>query len=369
MLNQDATIGRKPSHAIIYVKKNENKVRIRFISVKSREVDTLKRFFSGVQPSGNLTIGNYLGAIKQFVELQHEPDAEAFYCVVDMHAITVAQDPEELRRRTREIAQIYLACGVDPKQATVFIQSHVKEHAELGWLLQCASYMGELNRMTQFKDKAEGKANVNVGLFTYPILMAADILLYDTTHVPVGNDQKQHIELTRDIAERFNNKYGDTFVIPEPKIQEFGARIMALDEPTKKMSKSAESEASRIAILETPDVFKKKIMRAVTDTENSIAFDETNKPGISNLLTIYSMFADESIESLVERYQGQGYGTLKKDLVEVVTEQLSKIQQRFNEYNDVAELDKILRSGAEKASVIAEQTCNRVKDAMGLLRI
>ncbi len=326
----------------------------------------MKRLFSGVQPSGNLTIGNYLGAIKQFVELQHA--AEAFYCVVDLHALTVPQDPDELRKRSREIAQLYLACGVDPNKATIFIQSHVKEHAELGWLLQCVANMGELGRMTQFKDKSEGKTSVNVGLFTYPVLMAADILLYDATHVPVGEDQKQHIELTRDIAERFNGRFGETFVIPEPHIQEFGARIMALDNPEKKMSKSAESEASRIAILEAPEVFKKKIMRAVTDTDNEIRYDEENKPGISNLLTIYSLFADESIESLVKRYAGQGYGTLKKDLVEVLTDKLGRIQKRFNELNDHAELDRILRDGAEKARAIAEQTMNRVKDAMGLVR-
>lgn len=327
----------------------------------------MRRVFSGVQPSGNLTIGNYLGAIKQFVEQQNE--AEALYCVVDLHAITVPQDPAELRKRSREIVQLYLASGVDPNKATVFIQSHVKEHAELGWILQCASYMGELNRMTQFKDKSEGKQSVHVGLYTYPILMAADILLYDATHVPVGDDQKQHIELTRDIAERFNGRFGETFVIPEPQIQKFGARIMALDEPTKKMSKSAENENSRIAILEQPSVFKKKIMRAVTDTENEIRFDEENKPGISNLLTIYSLFANASVEELVARYQGQGYGNLKKDLVELMTDKLGAIQKRYEELNDPAELDKILVVSAEKARTIAERTVNRVKDAMGLVRL
>ncbi len=327
----------------------------------------MRRVFSGVQPSGNLTIGNYLGAIKQFVEQQNE--AEALYCVVDLHAITVPQDPAELRKRSREIVQLYLASGVDPNKATVFIQSHVKEHAELGWILQCASYMGELNRMTQFKDKSEGKQSVHVGLYTYPILMAADILLYDATHVPVGDDQKQHIELTRDIAERFNGRFGETFVIPEPQIQKFGARIMALDEPTKKMSKSAENENSRIAILEQPSVFKKKIMRAVTDTENEIRFDEENKPGISNLLTIYSLFANASVEELVARYQGQGYGNLKKDLVELMTDKLGAIQKRYEELNDPAELDKILVASAEKARTIAERTVNRVKDAMGLVRL
>ncbi|WP_126426813.1 tryptophan--tRNA ligase [Brevibacillus marinus] len=326
----------------------------------------MKRIFSGVQPSGNLTIGNYLGAIKQFVQLQHE--AEALYCVVDLHALTVPQDPDELRKRSREIARIYLACGVDPQKATIFLQSHVKEHAELGWLLQCATYMGELSRMTQFKDKSSGKSAVHVGLFTYPVLMAADILLYDTTHVPVGEDQKQHIELTRDIAERFNHRYGEVFVIPEAEIQAFGARIMALDDPSKKMSKSAESEASRIAILEPVDVFRKKIMRAVTDTDNEIRFDPERKPGISNLLTIYSLFADEPVESLVERYAGQGYGTLKKDLVEVMSEKLGAIQRRYEQWNDEAELDRILARGAEKARSLAEQTLNRVKDAMGLVR-
>ncbi|MCX7569157.1 tryptophan--tRNA ligase [Tumebacillus sp. DT12] len=328
----------------------------------------MKRIFSGVQPSGNPTIGNYLGAFKQFVELQHDADS-AIYCVVDLHAITVPQDPAKLRKRSREIAQIYLACGVDPSKASIFIQSHVKEHAELGWLLQCMTYMGEANRMTQYKDKSEGKANVNVGLFTYPVLMAADILLYDATHVPVGDDQKQHIELTRDIAERFNNRFGETFVIPEPQIQEFGARIMALDEPTKKMSKSAENEGSRIALLEDPAVFKKKIMRAVTDTENEIRFDEENKPGVSNLLTLYSLYADESVESLVNRYQGQGYGTLKKDLVEVMTDKMGAIQKRFRELDDQTELDRILKQGADQAREIAEKTVNRVKDAMGFVRI
>ncbi|HEU4963848.1 MAG TPA: tryptophan--tRNA ligase [Bacilli bacterium] len=328
----------------------------------------MKRVFSGVQPSGNLTIGNYLGAIKQFVDLQNE--ADAMYCVVDLHAITVPQDPEELRKRSREIAQLYIACGVDPAKATVFIQSHVKEHAELGWLLQCASYMGELNRMTQFKDKSEGKNAVHVGLYTYPVLMAADILLYDSTHVPVGDDQKQHIELTRDIAERFNGRYGDVFVIPEPQIQEFGARIMSLTEPQKKMSKSAENEKSRIAILEEPSKFKKKIMSAVTDTDNEIRYDEENKPGISNLLTLYSLFADEGIKDVEARFQGEGYGTLKKGLVEVMTDKLGAIQTRYNELSqDPAELDRILRDGADKARERAEQVVNRVKDAMGLVRL
>ncbi|MGB8954914.1 MAG: tryptophan--tRNA ligase, partial [Tumebacillaceae bacterium] len=311
---------------------------------------------------------NYLGAIKQFVDMQHE--ADAYYCVVDLHAITVPQEPSELRARSREIAQLYLACGVDPQKATIFIQSHVKEHAELGWLLQCASYMGELNRMTQFKDKSEGKNSVHVGLFTYPVLMAADILLYDTTHVPVGDDQKQHIELTRDIAERFNARFGETFVIPEPNIQEFGARIMALDNPTKKMSKSAESEASRIAILEDPAVFKKKIMRAVTDTENEIRYDEENKPGVSNLLSIYSLFTGQKIDEVVAHFQGQGYGTLKKELVEVMTDKLGAIQLRFNQLSaDPAELDQILAASAEKARARAEATVNRVKDAMGIVRL
>ncbi|PWK05205.1 tryptophan--tRNA ligase [Tumebacillus permanentifrigoris] len=328
----------------------------------------MKRVFSGVQPSGNLTIGNYLGALKQFVELQNE--ADAFYCVVDLHALTVQQDPEELRKRSREIAQIYLACGVDPVKSTVFIQSHVREHAELGWLLQCVSYMGELNRMTQFKDKAEGKANVTVGLYTYPVLMAADILLYDTTHVPVGDDQKQHIELTRDIAERFNNRFGETFVIPNPQIQKFGARIMSLTEPNKKMSKSAENEKSRIAILEDPATFKKKIMSAVTDTDNEIRFDEENKPGISNLLSLYSLFTGDSLDATVARFQGEGYGTLKKQLVEVMTDKLGTIQARYHELSqDPAELDRILATSAERARTIAEQTVNRVKDAMGLVRL
>lgn len=322
-----------------------------------------KRIFSGVQPSGNLTIGNYIGAIRHFAELSKQGE-DCFYCIVDLHAITVPQDPQKLREKSIEIAGLYLAGGVDPKHSTIFLQSHVRQHTELAWFLTCISRMGELSRMTQFKDKGKGQDSAGVGLFMYPVLMAADILLYDATHVPVGDDQKQHLELTRDLAERFNQIYGETFVIPEPLIAKVGARIMALDDPTKKMSKSSTSEQSRIALLDPPETIKKKIMRAVTDTDNEIRYDVEKKPGISNLLSIYSAFAHKSIAQLEQEYAGQQYGTFKKDLVEVVTEGIREIQERFYALSH-EEILRILRDGAERAAVIAEQTVKKVKEKMG----
>lgn len=324
----------------------------------------MKRVFSGVQPTGNIHLGNYLGALKQFVELQE--DHECIYCIVDMHAITVPQDPKELRKHILDVAALYLAIGVDPKKSIVYVQSDVPAHAELSWILTCNSYTGELSRMTQFKAKSGGKESAPTGLFTYPILMAADILLYDTDVVPVGNDQKQHIELTRDIAQRVNNKYKKTFVVPEGRFMKSGARIMALDDPTNKMSKSAENIHSRISLLDEPSKIKKSIMRATTDSDGIIRFDPENKPGISNLLNIYSVLSGISIEELENKYQGCGYGDFKKDLVEVTVDALAPIKERFNEIRNSEELIKILEEGAKRADVIAQRTMKRVKDKFGL---
>ena len=325
----------------------------------------MKRVFSGIQPTGNIHIGNYLGALKQFVELQDNSDC--IYCIVDLHSITVPQDPKKLRESIRNVAALYLAVGVDPKKSTVFVQSDVPGHSELSWILTCCSYTGELSRMTQFKQKSKEKESAPTGLFMYPVLMAADILLYDTQIVPVGDDQKQHIELTRDLAVRINGKYGkDTLVVPEGKYMKSGARIMALDEPTNKMSKSAENEFSRISLLDPPNKIKKAIMRATTDSDGEVRFDAENKPGISNLLSIYSVFSGISIEQLEKKYQGSGYGDFKKDLVEVVVDALAPIQQKYNDVMESGELDKILKEGAEKAGAIAQKTLRRVKGNFGL---
>lgn len=324
----------------------------------------MKRVFSGVQPTGNIHIGNYLGALKQFVELQDEN--ECLYCIVDMHSITVPQDPKELRKHTLDVAALYLAVGIDPKKSIVFVQSDVPGHAELSWILTCNSYTGELSRMTQFKDKSKGRESAPTGLFTYPILMAADILLYDTDIVPVGNDQKQHIELCRDIAIRINNKYKKTFVVPDGRFLKAGARIMALDDPEKKMSKSAENIHSRISLLDEPGKIKKSIMRATTDSEGSIRFDPENKPGVSNLLSIYSVFSGMEISEIESKYAGCGYGDFKKDLVEVTTQALSPIKEKYNEIRESEELLNILKDGAERANAIAEKTMKRVKDQFGL---
>ena len=324
----------------------------------------MKRVFSGVQPTGNIHLGNYLGALKQFVELQD--DHECIYCIVDMHAITVPQDPKELRSSILDVAALYLAVGIDPEKSIVFVQSDVPGHAELNWVLTCNSYTGELSRMTQFKDKSRGKESAPTGLFTYPVLMASDILLYDTDVVPVGNDQKQHIELTRDIAQRVNNKYKKTFVVPEGRFMKAGARIMSLDDPTSKMSKSNENIHSRISLLDPPNKIKKSIMRATTDSDGVIKFDPENKPGVSNLLTIYSVLSGISIEDLEKKYEGCGYGDFKKDLVEVTVNALAPIQERYNEIRNSEELIKILEDGAKKADAIAQRTMKRVKDKFGL---
>ena len=324
----------------------------------------MKRVFSGVQPTGNIHLGNYLRALKQFVELQD--NNECIYCIVDLHSITVPQDPKELRKHILDVAALYLSIGVDPKKSTVFVQSDVSGHSELSWILTCSSYTGELSRMTQFKDKSRGKESAPAGLFTYPILMAADILLYDTDIVPVGNDQKQHIEICRDIAIRVNNRFKDTFVIPDGRFLKEGARIMALDDPTKKMSKSAENIHSRISLLDEDSKIKKSIMRATTDSDGEIRFDPENKPGVSNLLNIYSALSGKSIDDIVADFAGCGYGDFKKELVEITKEALVPIKQNFNEIRETEELKQILRDGADRANTIAEKTMKRVKANFGL---
>lgn len=324
----------------------------------------MKRVFSGVQPTGNIHIGNYLGALKQFVELQD--DHECIYCIVDEHAITVPQDPKELRKHILDVAALYMAIGVDPKKSIIFVQSAVSGHAELGWILCCNSYTGELTRMTQFKAKSGGKESVGTGLLTYPVLMAADILLYDTDVVPVGNDQKQHIELTRDIAIRVNNKYGETFVVPDGRFMKSGARIMALDDPTAKMSKSAVNVHSRISLLDEDSKIKKSIMRATTDSDGEIRYDVENKSGVSNLLSIYSAFSGVGVEDVAAEFAGKGYGDFKKALVALTQEALAPIKKNFEEIRGSQELIKVLDEGAEKADAIAQKTLKRVRDKFGL---
>ena len=324
----------------------------------------MKRVFSGVQPTGNIHLGNYLGALKQFVELQN--DHECIYCIVDEHAITVPQDPKELRKHILDVAALYMAIGIDPKKSIIFVQSQVSGHAELGWILCCNSYTGELYRMTQFKAKSGGQESVGTGLLTYPVLMAADILLYDTDIVPVGNDQKQHIELTRDIAIRINNKYGKTFVVPEGRFMKAGARIMALDDPTAKMSKSAENENSRISLLDEDSKIKKAIMRATTDSDGELRFDPENKPGVSNLLNIYSALSGRTVEEILADQNWRGYGDLKKELVGVTQEALAPIKANYQEIRESEELLRVLRDGAERAGAIAEPVLKRVQDRFGI---
>lgn len=324
----------------------------------------MKTIFSGVQPTGNLHIGNYLGAISQWVELQNEYNS--IFCVVDYHAITVGQDPKKLSAQILDIARAYLAAGIDPQKATIFRQSDIKEHAELAWILNCTSArMSDLENMTQYKDKASKQQNSSVGLFDYPVLMAADILLYDTDIVPVGHDQLQHIELTRDLAKRFNHDYQSIFKIPEALIRKEGARIMGLDDPTKKMSKSAESEFNFIALNDSPEIAKKKIMRATTDTGSEVQYDIASKPGIANLLTIYSLIAKTSISDLVAKYQGKGYGDFKKDLAEVTANFLSDFQAKASQFSD-ADITAIMKTGAEKLQPTATETINKTKQALGL---
>nr|WP_156185262.1 tryptophan--tRNA ligase [Rossellomorea marisflavi] len=326
----------------------------------------MKTIFSGIQPSGTITLGNYIGAMKQFTELQEEYDC--YFCVVDQHAITVAQDKVELRKNIRSLAALYIACGIDPEKATLFIQSEVPAHAQAGWILQCVTYIGELERMTQFKDKSHGKEAVSAGLLTYPPLMAADILLYGTDLVPVGEDQKQHLELARNLAERFNKKYNDIFTVPEVRIPKVGARVMSLQDPQKKMSKSDENKKAFITLLDDPKVIEKKIKSAVTDSDGIVRFDREEKPGVSNLLSIYSILEGTPIAELEERYDGKGYGDFKGDLAKVVVDAIKPIQDRYYELIDSEELDDILDRGAEKANRTAGKMLKKMEKAMGLGR-
>lgn len=326
----------------------------------------MKTIFSGIQPSGTLTLGNYLGAMRQFVQLQE--NHHCYFCIVDQHAITVPQDPKTLKENIKSLAALYIASGIDPEKSTLFIQSEVPAHTELGWMLQSIAYMGELERMTQFKDKAEGRSAVSSALFTYPVLMAADILLYQSNLVPVGDDQTQHLELTRDVAERFNNRFGDTFAIPEIRIPDVGARIMSLQEPTKKMSKSDENTRGFISMLDTPKQMEKKIKSAVTDSDGVVTYDPENKSGVSNLLSIFASCTGESIEATEAHFKNKRYGDLKSEVAQAVIDTLVPIQERYEELINSDELDNILTSGAEKASETADKTLRKAKQNMGLLR-
>ena len=326
----------------------------------------MKRIFSGVQPTGTVTLGNYIGAFRQFTELQHEYDC--IFSIVDQHAITMPQDPDELSEAIRRLAATYIAAGIDPEKATLFIQSEVPAHAQGGWIMQCISYIGELERMTQFKDKSDGREAVSSGLLTYPPLMAADILLYDSDIVPVGDDQKQHVELTRDLAERFNKRFGETLTVPDIRLPEHGARIKSLQDPLKKMSKSDENKKAVISLLDEPKQIEKKIKSAVTDSDGKVAYDAENKPGVSNLLNIEASLTGYSVEELVQKYGGSGYGAFKAGVAEAVIGHLSPIQDRYNELIGSRELDRILDEGAEKANSIASATLSRMESAMGLGR-
>ncbi|WP_209125852.1 tryptophan--tRNA ligase [Alkalihalobacillus sp. BA299] len=326
----------------------------------------MKTVFSGIQPSGTLTLGNYLGAMKHFVNMQD--DYNCFFCIVDQHAITVPQDKAQLRQNIKSLAALYIAAGIDHEKSTLFIQSEVPAHAQLGWLMQCVSYIGELERMTQFKDKSEGKEAVSSALLTYPPLMAADILLYKTDIVPVGEDQKQHLELTRDLAERFNKKYNDIFTIPEVQIPKVGARIMSLNDPMKKMSKSNPNPKSYISMLDDEKTIIKKMKSAVTDSDNSVHYDKENKPAIANLMSIYSLCSGKSYDEITALYEGKGYGQFKEDLAQIVAETLNPIRERYEELIHSTELDEILDRGAEKANHVATKMLTKAERAMGLGR-
>lgn len=333
-------------------------------------MDDKKRIFSGVQPSGNITLGNYLGAIKNWVDLQNT--YECIYAIMDMHSITVRQNPQELKKRTLDLLKIYLACGIDAEKNILFVQSHVGAHAELAWILNCYTYMGELQRMTQFKDKSSRHAdNINAGLFTYPVLMAADILLYQADLVPVGKDQMQHIEICRDIANRFNGLYPGVFKIPEGFMPKAGAKVMSLAEPTKKMSKSDENPKAYISMLDDFNVIAKKIKSAVTDSEGVVEYREGDdtKAGINNLITIFSAVTGREIESIVNDYAGKGYGDFKADVAEAVVEHIRPIRERYDALSgDKSYLESIYKSGAEKARWISGKTLSKVYKKVGFLQ-
>ncbi len=332
---------------------------------KNQEKKRKKRVFSGIQPTGEIHIGNYLGAIQHWVSIQSEFDC--IYCVVDLHAITIPQDPKLLKTKIREVAGILIASGINPEQTVVFVQSHITAHAELTWILNCFTPIGWMQRMTQFKEKSEmQKERVSVGLFDYPALMAADILLYDTDLVPVGEDQKQHLEFTRDLAQRFNSMYGETFVLPEPSIPEIGARIMGLENPTKKMSKSEGGEGNTINLLDPPDEIRSKIKRATTDSLKEIRFDES-RHGIHNLLVIYELFTGDKRGDIEARFEGKGYSDLKKELGEVVVEGLRPVQTRYKELTeDPKRLDTLLSEAADRVRPTADRVLNKVKERVGI---
>lgn len=326
-----------------------------------------KIVFSGIQPSGNLHIGNYIGALRQWVNTQH--DGLTIFCIVDMHAITVPQDAKTLHEKSLELAALYLAAGIDPEKSIVFIQSHNSDHANLAWILNCYASMGQMNRMTQYKDKSEGKEFVSVGLFAYPTLMAADILLYDTTEVPVGEDQKQHVELTRDLAERFNGQYGETFIVPEPVIPTHGGRIRSLIDPTKKMSKSDSNPNATIWLLDEEESIRKKIKSATTDSGSDIAYDIENKPGISNLLDLYSQTSARPVEELISECQGKRYGEFKEIVAESVINCLGELQTKYYELrNSENKLEGILKHGAERAFKLSHPKLEEVYEKVGFVK-
>ncbi|MGF7046258.1 tryptophanyl-tRNA synthetase [Paenibacillus sp. DS2015] len=325
----------------------------------------MKTVLSGIQPSGQLTLGNYIGAMKNFVKLQH--DYQCNFMVVDLHAITVPQEPEALREQSESVAALFIAAGIDPNKSNVYLQSHVPPHAELGWLLTTLTSMGELERMTQFKDKAEGKDSVGAGLFVYPSLMAADILVYNADLVPVGDDQKQHLELTRDLASRFNHRYGEYFTIPEAYYPEVGARIMSLDDASKKMSKSNPNPGSHITLLDPPDVIRKKVSRATTDSGSEVRYDPKTKPEISNLMSIYSQCAGVPIKDVQAKFEGVMYGGFKKAVAESIIGVLEPLQKSYEEIRQSGQIHDILAQGAERALEVATRTVDDVKERMGFL--
>ena len=331
-----------------------------------KEVSNMKRLLSGIKPTGDLTLGNYIGAIKQFKELQKE--YETFVFVADLHALTVYNNPKELKKKTRDLIAVYLACGLDPKYTTLFIQSENLYHTNLSWILECNTYIGEASRMTQFKEKSKNKENISVGLFTYPMLMASDILMYDADVVPVGIDQKQHVELARNIAERFNNRYGKTFKIPEPIISKTGAKIYDLQNPTKKMSKTDENDKGVIILLEDPNIARKKIMSAVTDSEMIVHYDPENKPGISNLLTIYASLKDITINSAEEEFKGSNYGEFKRKVADTVVEFLMNLQEKYREIISNGSIDKLLDASNDKVRNIAKEKLKDVFNRIGVGR-
>ncbi|MCH4354694.1 tryptophan--tRNA ligase [Staphylococcus sp. HMSC068D03] len=327
----------------------------------------METLFSGIQPSGIPTIGNYIGALKQFADVQN--DYDCYFCIVDQHAITVPQDKIKLRKQIRQLAAIYLASGINPEKATLFIQSEVPAHVQAGWMLTTISSVGELERMTQYKDKAQKRTDgIPAGLLTYPPLMAADIVIYNTNIVPVGEDQKQHMELTRNLVERFNSRYNDILVKPEIRMPKVGGRVMSLQDPTKKMSKSDDNHKNFISLLDEPNVAAKKIKSAVTDSDGIIKFDRDNKPGISNLLTIYSSLTNESIKDLEAKYENEGYGKFKTDLSEIVKDFLINFQEKYNEFYNSDKLDEILDHGRDKAQKASFKTLKKMERAMGLGR-